>query len=177
MNRLLIAGVGGAGWAVAQHLHGLAGGRLLALNSDHEALEKIPRENRLLISEQILEEDNPLETFERDLDKHFAEVQRLVVTVGLGGVTGTKIAPLLVQVATAKGIDVCVAATLPFSFEDSRRAIAETTLNALRKIGVPIFVYDHESAIIEEANLSLIAAFDLAKETLAKGIFAYLRTQ
>lgn len=177
MNRLLVAGVGGAGWAVAQQVHGLTGGRLLALNSDHEVSVKTPKDNRLLVSEQILAEENPLEMFKHDLDGHFADVQQLVVTVGLGGVTGTKIAPLLVQIATAKRIDVCVAVTLPFSFEESRRPIAETTLNAMTKIGVPIFVYDHESAIIEEATPSLIAAFDLAKETLAKGIFAYIRTK
>ncbi|MEY4591402.1 MAG: hypothetical protein RIR18_297 [Pseudomonadota bacterium] len=177
MDKLLVIGVGGAGWAIAQQVQVLTGGQLLALNTDHEALAAIPMANQLQVSGQILAEGNLLEKFGRELDNSFADVHQLIVTVGLGGMTGTNIAPLLVKIAVTKGIDVCVAATLPFAFEGSRQAMASKGLDVLKKMGVPIFIYDNASIEQQEAatSISLLAAFKAGGKFLASNVSAYMR--
>lgn len=66
------------------------------------------------------------------------------ITVGLGGGTGTGVAPMVAEIAKDNKCIVIVMATIPFSFERQRRAIAEIGLRKLKECADCVLIFEND---------------------------------
>src|SRR5881296_3987252 len=130
--RVLIIGCGGAGGNSVARLHrlGVAGARTAVVNTDRVHLETIEADRKLLIGQTVtrgMGAGGRPEIGERCADLADEDLRNLVMsqdlvflTVGLGGGTGTGIAPHVAELASAGGAVVIAIATTPFRVERGR---------------------------------------------------------
>lgn len=129
-----VVGVGGAGSNAVDRLKmdSLDRLRLAAINTDLQALNSSPVEEKVLIGSSVTRGlgagGDPaigVEAAESDREK-IAEVVRgcdlVFLIAGMGGGTGSGAAPVVADVASEAGALVIAFATTPFSFEGARRA-------------------------------------------------------
>jgi cell division protein FtsZ len=144
--RIKVIGVGGAGTNTVDRLQLEQFGqvRLAAVNTDTQALAGSPVQEKLMIGRGLTrglgtggEVEIGRKAGERDrdaLDKLVAGCDLVFVLAGLGGGTGSAVAPLVCEAATRAEAVVISFVTLPFTFEGQRKkAIAEEALVDLRK--------------------------------------------
>src|SRR3989442_14218026 len=141
---VLIIGCGGAGGNSVGRLHrlGVAGARTAVVNTDRVHLETIEADRKLLIGQTVtrgMGAGGRPEIGERCADLADEDLRNLVMsrdlvflTVGLGGGTGTGIAPHIAELASAGGAVVIAVATTPFKVERGRLRTAAAGDPAVR---------------------------------------------
>lgn len=185
MDNLLVVGVGGAGCDIALHVHSLVGGRLVVINTDAIALERSTIPNKLLIG-SLLCGRNGIHTAAQGrlaaeesgdaLRGLLKGSQQVIILAGLGGATGTGAVPVIAKIALLLNITVCVAVTLPFSFETSRRKAALAGISELKNIGVSTLVFDHQNTIASNnrAGPSFLDEMNAARTSLASDVLNHI---
>jgi cell division protein FtsZ len=140
--RIAVVGVGGAGGNALNrigHVHGDAV-RLIACNTDNQALEQTHADERLCLGEHLtqgLGAGGAPEVGEQAAEAsrhHIAALLRqydlVFVLAGFGGGTGTGAAPIVARIARDQGALVVGMVTLPFAFEGTpRRRTAQQGLH------------------------------------------------
>lgn len=128
-----VIGVGGAGGNAVDRLKmdGLDRLRLAAVNTDLQALNSSPVEEKILIGESVTrglgaggDPELGVEAADSDREKLtalVADCDLVFLIVGMGGGTGTGAAPVIADVASESGALVIAFATMPFNFEGARR--------------------------------------------------------
>lgn len=141
-----VIGLGGAGGNAVDRLkmENLDRLQLAAINTDLQALNASPLEEKVLIGSAITrglgaggDPDLGYEAAESDREK-IAQVVRdcdlIFLIAGMGGGTGSGAAPLVAEIASEAGALVIAFVTMPFTFEGGRRVKqAEDGLLALRR--------------------------------------------
>jgi len=141
-----VIGLGGAGGNAVDRIkmENLDRLQLAVINTDLQALNSSPVEEKVLIGSQITrglgaggDPDLGYDAAESDREK-IAEVVKdidlVFLVVGMGGGTGSGAAPIVADIASEAGALVISFVTLPFSFEGGRRAKqAEEGLLSLRR--------------------------------------------
>ena len=99
-------------------------------------------------------------------------VDLLFIAAGLGGGTGTGIAPVLADVAAQQGSTVIAFVTLPFTIERATRAkVAKSGLESLRQVANAVIPLPNDLLIqVSDGNASLLDAFSQADAWIEKGI-------
>src|SRR5690606_5207141 len=82
----------------------------------------------------------------KELENLIQDANRVVLVAGLGGGTGTGVAPVIFEIAHSLGIEVTMIATLPLGFEGKRRGLALKTLEELKSTGATILLQDNEAS-------------------------------
>jgi len=183
-NIIKVMGVGGGGSNAVTHMfsEGITGVDFVLCNTDDQALQKSPVENKLHIGEHALGAGNipavGRQAAEQTEDK-IREVleddtKMLFITAGMGGGTGTGAAPVVARIARELGILTVGIVTLPFSFEGKRRQQqAAEGIAELRKHVDALLVISNDKLREEYGNMKLTEAFKKADDVLkiaAKGI-------
>ena len=153
MDQVLVVGVGGAGCAIAQRVGKVLNCEVLAVNNSQENLLNKTAHHKLSLelgaNNGSLPTRQHVITAVNNLSGVFKTLinnkKKVIITVGLGGNTGTGAAPVLARIAGTQGKKVITAATLPFSFETQRKAIAEITLGQLHKKSDEILIHNHST--------------------------------
>lgn len=181
-----IMGIGGAGTNVVQKLQlgDFGTVRLAAVNTDAQALANCSIPEKLMIGGSVT---RGLGTGgELDVGKAAAESDReaiatligdldlLILIVGLGGGTGTATAALVAEIAAGTNVLLLTFATLPFSFEGSRRLrIAEEGLCELRKSVHGLIPLPNDVLLQEgDDHTSVLDAFAIADQWIGRGVQA-----
>ncbi|MFO1497433.1 MAG: cell division protein FtsZ [Verrucomicrobiota bacterium] len=179
-----VIGVGGAGAnAVARMAEtDLRALRLVALHTSARLLEPIQGPEKILIGSDLThglgaggdpslaraaaERDLPL------LKRLCADVDLLFVVTGLGGGTGTGIAPVLARVAKEAGALVIGVATLPFELEGPRRRRqAQQGLAELKAAADTVICMSNQKIFcIVDEKTSVLDSLKIANDLLAQGI-------
>ena len=183
-NIIKVMGVGGGGSNAVTHMfsEGITGVDFILCNTDDQALQKSPVENKLHIGDHALGAGNipavGRQAAEQTEDK-IREVLKddtkmLFITAGMGGGTGTGAAPVVARIARELGILTVGIVTLPFSFEGKRRQQqAAEGIAELRKNVDALLVISNDKLREEYGNMKLTEAFKKADDVLkiaAKGI-------
>jgi len=142
-NHILLIGMGGAGINIAKGMldHGFSCGRHLFVGCS-EWIKELPDSERLYFNYE--HDDEPHSASEvRDMLRRpqrafirekFKGMDTVILTVGLGGMTGGYSALVISDMAAEQELNVVVLATMPFSFESRERQMnAEGQLQLLRK--------------------------------------------
>ena len=182
--KIKIIGVGGAGTNAVDglKLDDLGDVRLAAINTDVQALNQSPLAEKLVIGRSItrgLGSGGELEIGKKAaqsdrgaLARMIADMDLIILIVGLGGGTGSAASLVLAEVAAKTDALILVFATLPFSFEGSRRKeIAQECAGELRQI-VHGFIPLPNDVLLqeEEEDTSVLNAFALADRWIGRGV-------
>ena len=105
-------------------------------------------------------------------------VDRVILTVGLGGATGTGIAPVIASAVRVLGAEVAIFASMPYEFEGkNRQNVALENLALLEELAHDVRIYRPESLIDEHRGfsdwretLTINEAFPLLDELMAEEI-------
>ena len=169
--RVLVVGCGGAGGNSVHRLHrmGIHGARTMVVNTDAVHLDSIQADRKLLIGggvtrgmgaggrPEIGERCAELST--QDLRNQIGDADLTFITVGLGGGTGTGVAPLVADLAQAAGSVVITLATTPFKAERGRMINARAGIQRLRSSSDSLIVLDNNRLVDLVPNLPVEQAF------------------
>ena len=182
--KIKIIGVGGAGTNAVDglKLDDLGDVRLAAINTDAQALAHSPIAEKLVIGRTVTrglgaggELDIGKAAAESDRDaiaQIIADMDLIILVVGLGGGTGSAAAPVIAEVAAKTDALVLAFATLPFSFEGARRKrIGEDSLGELRKLVHGLIPLPNDMLLQEgDENTSVLNAFSVADQWIGRGV-------
>ena len=183
-NIIKVMGVGGGGSNAVTHMFsdGIIGVDFVLCNTDDQALQRSPVENKLHIGDHALGAGNVPAVGRKaaeDTEEKIREVlsddtKMLFITAGMGGGTGTGAAPVVARISKELGILTVGIVTLPFSFEGKRRQQqAAEGIAELRKYVDALLVISNDKLRDEYGDMKLTDAFKKADDVLkiaAKGI-------
>ena len=183
-NIIKVMGVGGGGSNAVTHMfsEGITGVDFILCNTDDQALQKSPVENKLHIGDHALGAGNipavgrqaAEQTEDRIREALNNDTKMLFITAGMGGGTGTGAAPVVARISRELGILTVGIVTLPFSFEGKRRQQqAAEGIAELRKNVDALLVISNDKLREEYGDMKLTDAFKKADDVLtiaAKGI-------
>ncbi|MEM9159003.1 MAG: cell division protein FtsZ [Verrucomicrobiota bacterium] len=182
--RMKVIGVGGAGTNMVDRLM-LSNPDdiyLSVVNTDQQALSNSPVLDKRCIGKKVTgglgaggEREVGIEAAESDralLESMVEDVDLLFITAGLGGGTGTGVAPVIADIATKAGVVVISFVTMPFTIERAGRAnVAKVGLEKLRDVCSAVIPLPNDLLIQESAaDASLLDAFAQADAWIEKAI-------
>jgi len=183
-----VIGIGGAGCSIIDYMmeHGVGDVHCIAADTDEQSLRNSACTNRISLGANTKprpfchlspEWCSRAAYDDRELIRLALHGSELVVVVaGLGGDTGSGIAPVVCQLARESGIRVCAAILFPFPFEGrQRRAIAEASVVRLREHINEIAVIDCEKVVADlPADMRFQDALELVNAETAGRIVSMI---
>jgi cell division protein FtsZ len=177
-------GVGQCGGNIANEFSKL-GYKAIALNTsltDLAKLDNIQKNNRLLINVGVQGAGKNPEIGRKALEEHIEEVMHLIeqvfdtnhdmlfVCAGLGGGTGSGIAPLLTQILSEQGFNVGMIVTIPSGIESPKVKIV--ALNAFEELSQienisSVFVVDNAKATQLPSQMGIKTKYGIVNENVA----------
>ncbi len=152
-----LIGLGNAGVHLADRvaMTGMAGVEDFAMNTDAQSLTSSVCERKVSLGEKVTrglgaggDPDVGAEAAAESLDEIRLAVEGaglIVLCAGLGGGSGSGIAPFVAEVAREAGATVVALVTSPFSFEGRRRAAqAASTLEALGSLAHVLIHFEND---------------------------------
>ncbi len=182
--KIKIVGVGGAGTNAVDglKLNDLGDVRLAAINTDAQALNNSPIAEKLVIGRSVtrglgaggeIEIGKKAAEADRDaIARLIGDMDLIILVVGLGGGTGSAAASVVAEVAAKTDALVLAFATLPFSFEGTRRKrIAEESIGELRQLVHGLIPLPNDVLLqAGEEDNSVLNAFAVADRWIGRGV-------
>jgi len=177
-------GIGQCGGNIANEF-GKLGYKSIAINTSSTDLMKlnyIQKNNRLLINTGVQGAGKNPEIGRRALEEHIESVIHLIgqvfdeeidmifVCAGLGGGTGSGIAPLLTQILVEQGLEVGMIVTIPSKMESPKVQIV--ALNAFEEIsqieGIgSLFIVDNAKSVQLPSQMGFKIKYSIINENIA----------
>jgi cell division protein FtsZ len=189
--KVCVVGLGGAGSNIVSWLKekGMAGGKLIAANTDAVHLSVTRADRRILIGEKLTHgqgaggypdvgEKAAHESLQ-ELREAVAGSSILLLCAGLGGGTGTGAINVLAKAIPGEGILKIGVVTLPFSFESYRYKKARKGLEKLREYCDTVVAIDNNRLSKVAGDLPLEQALGVASDLVGlfvKGITETMTT-
>ena len=180
---IMVVGVGGAGGNAVNHMWnlGIRGVTFMVCNTDQQALDKSPVEQKIRLGAEGLGAGNDPENGRRaaveslpEIRQHLEEAgtRMLFITAGMGGGTGTGAAPVVAKIAQEAGILTVAVVTKPFAFErEQKMAQAEKGIMELKKYVDSLIVIPNEKLLEGmDKPLTMRESFALADDILKTGV-------
>ena len=171
--RIKAFGVGDAGLRVMQLMvgAGLADMEFAGINSHAESF--VPN----AVPESLVMDLNGLNAGQESdaaqkLRPLIAGASVVMIVTGLGGVTGSRISPVLARAAKESGAVVLAFVLLPFECEGSRKQkIAESALDELKGASDAVICLPNQKVLkLIDENTSMLDTFKLTNELLVEGV-------
>jgi cell division protein FtsZ len=178
-----VVGVGGGGCNAVRTMigDGVEGAEFVVMNTDMQALNDSPCENRVQLGERLTRglgaganPDVGRKAALEDVNK-VAEViagaDMVFVTAGMGGGTGTGAAPIVAQSAKEAGALTVAVVTRPFNFEGRKRLrSAEEGLGNLVPNVDALIVIPNDKLLDLDPNMTAADAFRQADSVLSTSV-------
>ena len=187
--RILICGCGGSGNNTMNRIThlGVEGAVTVAINTDKQHLDHTRAMQKLLVGRHItrgLGAGGDPSTGRRCAEAGRDVISRIVsgadlvfITAGLGGGTGTGIAPVVAEEAKRSGALVVAIVTTPFTVERRQRmSRALEGLEMLRQAADAVLVLDNNRLLHYVPNLPLDEAFSIMDQLIAEIVKGIVET-
>ncbi len=187
--RILVVGCGGSGNNTLNRIThlGVEGAVTVAINTDKQHLDNTRAMQKLLIGRHITRGlgaggdpsmGRRCAEAGRDVIKRIVGSADLVfVTAGMGGGTGTGLAPVVAEEAKASGAVVVAIVTTPFHVERRHRmSRALEGLESLRRVVDAVLVLDNNRLLHFCPNLPLEEAFSILDQLIAEIVKGIVET-
>ncbi|MGB1237056.1 MAG: cell division protein FtsZ [Pseudomonadales bacterium] len=175
-----VIGVGGGGGNAVQHMLSsqLEGVEFICANTDAQALKGLGAHQTIQLGGETTkglgaganpEVGRAAAVEDRDaIESAIDGADMVFITAGMGGGTGTGAAPVVAEIAKAKGILTVAVVTTPFPFEGrKRKLLAEQGLDALREDVDSLIIIPNEKLMkVLGRSTSLLKAFGAANDVL-----------
>lgn len=182
--RIKVIGVGGAGTNMVDRLMFSCPSdvKLSVINTDQQALSGSPVSDKFCIGKTVtyglgtggdLEVGREAAVIDKTKLEDMVEgVDLLFLTAGLGGGTGTSIAPILAEMANKNGAVVIAFVAMPFTIERAERSnVAKNGLDNLRDKCNAVIPLPNDLLIQEsEPDASILDAFSKADAWIERAI-------
>lgn len=180
--KVLVLGCGGGGGNTVARLHrlGIHGARTVVVNTDAVHLDSIQADRKLLIGAGVTRGmgaggrpeigERCAEIAEQELRNQIGDADLTFITVGLGGGTGTGIAPYIAELAQAAGSVVITMATTPFKAERGRMRNAMAGIQRLKAVSDSLIVLDNNRLLDLVPNLPVEQAFAVMDHLISEVI-------
>ncbi|MFA4860417.1 cell division protein FtsZ [Methanoregula sp.] len=182
-TEIAVIGCGGGGSNTISRMmeEGIHGAKLIAINTDAQHLIRTRADQRILVGRQRtrglgagsipqIGEEAALEN-EQEIRAIVSGCDMVFITVGLGGGTGTGVAPVVAKAAREEGALTIAIVTLPFGAEGAiRMENAEAGLERLRDVADTVIVVPNDKLLEVVPKLPLSAAFKVADEVLMRAV-------
>jgi len=134
LARILVLGVGGAGSNTVNRLmeSGITGVECIAVNTDKQHLDSTRAHVKILIGSDVRKGVDAQESI-IEISPLLDNVDVVFITAGMGGETGTIVAPVLAKLAREDGAVVVGAVTMPSRADAERHLLAVKGLEELRE--------------------------------------------
>jgi cell division protein FtsZ len=178
--RILIVGTGGAGNNTINRLTnmGLDGAETIAINTDRQHLAVIDADKKILIGRKLTKGlgagGNPevgrkaAEIGRGTLEDMLASSDMVFITAGMGGGTGTGVAPIVAEIAKDQGAIVVGMISTPFYVERGRVLVAEAGVESLRSVVDTLIVFDNNRLLDFAPNMPIEHAFSIMDQLIAE---------
>lgn len=182
---ITVIGVGGAGGNAVNHMWslGIRGVSFMVCNTDQQALDKSPVEQKVRLGNEGLGAGNDPENGRRAAVETLPVIRQLLeqagtrmifITAGMGGGTGTGASPVIAKLAKEMGLLTVAIITSPLAVEGKiRYEQAFRGIEELRQNVDSLLIINNENILEIYGRLSLKQAFGKADDILAsaaKGI-------
>lgn len=180
--KIIVVGCGGAGNNSVDRLMriGVHGAKTVAINTDKMHIDRIEAERKALIGTSItrgMGAGGCPEVGERCALLAEDDIRRLIsgadmtfITVGMGGGTGTGVAPVVARLAESMGSVVVAIATTPFDAEKRRCRAAREGLEKLRRHCDSVIVLDNNRLVKMVPSLPIEQAFCVMDQLISEVI-------
>ena len=182
-NYIKVIGVGGGGCNAVNFMYneGIKGVDYVVCNTDAQALEYSPIANRIQLGVTLTEglgaganpeigEQAALESIEDIKRTLEGNTQRVFITAGMGGGTGTGAVPVIAKQAKDMGILTVAIVTTPFTFEGLKRSRqAQSGIKKLRECVDSLIVINNNKISEIYDDLTVEEGYGKANEILLKG--------
>jgi len=181
--KIMVVGAGGGGCNTINRLAnmGIAGAKLVAVNTDKQHLSIITDEvTKILIGKSVTRGlgaggypeigAKAAEVSRSALEEVLSGVDLLFITAGMGGGTGTGSAPIIAEIAKEQGAIVISMVTYPFALERARLEKAESGIARLQETADTVIVIDNNRLVELVPNLPIQDAFRVADEVIARAV-------
>lgn len=179
-TEISVIGCGGAGCNTVNRIaeEGIDNAELVAVNTDAQDLNNCDADTKLLVGKETCRghgAGSDPEKGEVAARENVEEIEKLVegkdmvfITAGMGGGTGTGVAPVVAGVAKNKALTVSVVTT-PFKAEGKKRVEnAKEGMKKLRKNSDTVLFISNDSLIENVPNLPMEKAFKMADTVLMR---------
>ncbi len=178
--RIVVVGCGGGGCNSVNRLQtlGVEGATTFAINTDKAHLDRVAADKKLLIGQSTTRGmgcgGDPsvgrhcAELSEAELREIVRDADLTFVVAGMGGGTGTGVAPLVARLARSCGSLVVSLATTPFAVERARRQRAHEGLEFLRRSSDCTIILDNDRLLELVPNLSIDQAFSVMDQLVSE---------
>jgi cell division protein FtsZ len=182
MPRITIVGCGGAGNNTVNRLYniGIDGAETIAINTDKQHLDNIRADKKILVGKTLTRGlgaggypevgAKAAELARGTLEDIFKETDLVFITAGMGGGTGTGVAPVVAEIAKEQGAIVVGMVSSPFRVERARTVKAEEGLEDLRKAADTVIVLDNNRLLEYVPNLPIEQAFSVMDQLIAETV-------
>ncbi len=182
---IMVVGVGGAGGNAVRYMWnmGIRGVDFMICNTDQQAIEKSPIDNKVQLGAHGLGAGNDpeegkraaIESLEAIMERlKSAGTKMLFITAGMGGGTGTGASPVIAKLANEMGILTVAIVTTPLTVEGTvRYSQAMKGIDELKEHVDSLLIINNDNILKLYEKLPLKAAFGKADDILcsaAKGI-------
>ncbi len=180
--RIVVVGCGGGGNNTVNRLYniGVSGAETIAINTDKIHLDIIQADKKILIGKSITrglgaggfpEIGRRAAVLARGtLEDVLKNANLVFITAGMGGGTGTGVAPVVAQVAKDQGAIVIGMVTSPFKVERARMVKAEEGLDDLRNCADTVIVLDNNRLLDYVPNLPIDQAFSVMDQLISETV-------
>jgi len=148
LARILVLGVGNAGTNTVNRLmeSGITGVECIAVNTDKQHLDSTRAHIKILIGSEATKGYGGQAVQESivEISPLLDNVDVVFITAGLGGETGTVVAPALAKLAREDGAVVVGAVTMPSRAEAERHSLAVRGLEELREACDTVAVVEND---------------------------------
>lgn len=179
-----VVGVGGAGNNVVNRMvsAGTKGVEFIAVNTDKQALAVSSATQKIQIGEKLTHGQGAgsdpdvgrrcAEESRNNIAKSFEDADMVFITAGMGGGTGTGVAPTIADIARESGILTVGVVTKPFSFEGKRRMeqaqMGITEL--LGKVDSLLIIPNDRLKFATDQRVTFANAFAIADDVLQQAV-------
>ncbi len=180
--KIVVVGCGGGGNNTVNRLYniGVAGAETIAINTDKIHLDIIQADKKILVGKSITRGlgaggfpeigRRAAELARGTLEEVLKNANLVFVTAGMGGGTGTGVAPVVAQIAKDQGAIVIGMVTSPFRVERARMVKAEEGLDDLRNSADTVIVLDNNRLLDYVPNLPIDQAFSVMDQLISETV-------
>jgi len=180
--RMSVVGVGGAGCNIVSSLYDseMEGLELVAINIDEDTLSRVKSDVKVLLDPPshrnygIKEAESAAESARNSLQSALSS-DVIFLVCGLGGVTGSTVAPIVAEIGSDSGAVIIAIAVMPFAIE-GRSWLANEGLRHLKERCHAVLVVDNNNLLSFEDlgfNEALIVVNRMIK-TLIESVVQHL---
>ncbi|NLI62470.1 MAG: cell division protein FtsZ [Methanosarcinaceae archaeon] len=180
--RIVIVGCGGAGNNTIKRLFnmGIVNAETICINTDKQDLDKTRANKKILIGKTLTRGlgaggypeigRKAAELARGTLEEVLKDADLVFVTAGMGGGTGTGVAPVVAEIAKEQGAIVIGMVSSPFKVEGSRIEKAQEGIEALRKAADTVVILDNQRLLAHVPNLPVDQALSVMDQLIAETV-------